>query len=78
MSATGGGNIGVFSVANITVSSNDGPYGVVAFSASTAATTEVGDNGTSIAILTIFRRHVYTYIMGIIEYILTDHDIQHW
>lgn len=56
VSATGGGNIGTFSVANITVPSNDGPYGVVSFSAPTTTTTEVGDNGTSLAVLTITRR----------------------
>ena len=58
MSATGGGNIGVFSIANITVPSNDGPHGVVAFSAPSAVTTEEGDNGTSIATVTIERRYV--------------------
>lgn len=62
VSATGGGNIGIFSVANITVPSNDGPHGVVAFSARMATTTEVGDNGTSVALLTISRRYFVTAI----------------
>lgn len=53
---TGGGNVGRFPVANITVPSNDGTHGVVSFAAVTAATIEVGDNGTSIAMLTITRR----------------------
>lgn len=56
VSATGGGSIGTFSVANITVTANDGPYGVVSFSATTITTTEVGDNETSLALLTITRR----------------------
>lgn len=59
VAATGGGNIGVFSVANITIPANDGPHGVVAFSTSRAATTEVGDNGASVAMLTITRRYMY-------------------
>lgn len=57
VNATGGGNIGTFSVANITVPSNDGPYGVVAFTTATATTMEVGDNGTSVVMLTISRRY---------------------
>lgn len=56
VSATGGGSIGTFSVANITIAANDGPYGVVSFSAATSTTTEVGDNETSLALLTIIRR----------------------
>ena len=56
VSATGGGNIGMFPAATITVAANDGPYGVVAFSAATFATSEIGDNETSLALLTITRR----------------------
>lgn len=54
--ATGGGNIGAASTATLTVLANDGPYGVVSFVAPTAVTTEVGDNGTSVAMLTVIRR----------------------
>lgn len=57
VNATGGGNIGVFPIATITVVANDGPYGVVAFSAATFATSEVGDNETSSALLTLTRRY---------------------
>lgn len=57
VSATGGGNIGEFSVALVTVPANDGPYGVVSFQSPTAVTTEVGDSGSSIAMLTIIRRY---------------------
>lgn len=56
ISATGGGNIGLFSIANITVPANDGPYGVVSFATARAVTNEEGNNGTSIATLTITRR----------------------
>lgn len=58
VSATGGGNIGAFPVANITVPANDGPYGVVAFTTATATTTEAAGNETSVAMLTISRRCV--------------------
>ena len=57
MNATGGGNIGQFSVANITVPANDGPFGVVSFATSTGITTEEGDSGTSVAMLTVTRRY---------------------
>ena len=57
VSATGGGRIGDFSVANITVPSNDAAHGVIQFPAVSALTTEVGDNGTSFAMLTITRRY---------------------
>lgn len=56
VSATGGGNIGAFPVASVTVPSNDGPHGVVSFAARTATAAEVGDSGTSVAQLTITRR----------------------
>lgn len=57
VSATGGGNIGQFSVANVTVPSNDAPYGVVSFATPVVVTTEEGDNGTSVAMLTVTRRY---------------------
>ncbi len=57
MNATGGGNIGQFSIANVTVPSNDGPYGVVSFAAPVVVTTEEGDSGTSVAMLTVTRRY---------------------
>jgi hypothetical protein len=56
VSATGGGSIGTFSVANITVAANDGPHGVVAFGVTTQTVPELGDNDTSLALLTVTRR----------------------
>lgn len=58
LNATGGGNIGRFPIATITVPANDGPHGVVAFASPVATTTEVGDNGTSTAMLIVTRRYI--------------------
>lgn len=59
VSATGGGNIGQFSVANITVPANDAPYGVVSFATSRVVTMEPSDNGTSVVMLTVIRRYEF-------------------
>ncbi len=53
---TGGGNLGDFPVSIITIPSNDGPYGVIELATLTSVTTEVGDNGTSLAMLSVIRR----------------------
>ena len=50
-------------MSNITVPSNDGPHGIVSFATPTAVTTEIGDNGTSIALLTVTRRYKYAQII---------------
>lgn len=60
VSATGGGNIGRVSSRRIIIPSNDGPHGVLSFTARTITTTEVGDNGTSVALLTVTRRYAHT------------------
>lgn len=57
VSATGGGNLGAFPVATITIPANDGPYGIVSFTTLVTTATEVGDSGTTTSSLTLTRRY---------------------
>ena len=66
LNTTGGANLGRFPVTKITVPSNDGPYGVVAFASPLSTTIEVANNGTSTAMLTVTRRYDNKYDEGMV------------
>ena len=55
VSATGGARIGTNSRAIVTIPLNDNPYGIVSFESSMSVAMEIGDNGTSVAMIPIMR-----------------------
>ena len=53
--ATGGAALQDFTQAVVTILSNDNPFGIVSMRSSSGVTMEIGDNGTSVAMLTVIR-----------------------
>ena len=54
-SATGGAALQEYTQATVTILGNDNPFGIISLQSPSAVTTEVGDNGTSIAMITVMR-----------------------
>ena len=55
ISATGGAALLEYTQATVTILGNDNPFGVISLQSPSAVTMEVGDNGTSVAMVTVIR-----------------------
>ena len=54
-SATGGAALLEYTQATVTILGNDNPFGIISLQSPSSITTENGDNGTSIAMVTVIR-----------------------
>ena len=54
-SATGGATLLDYTQATITILGNDNPFGIISLQSPSSMTTEVGDNGTSVAMISVIR-----------------------
>lgn len=54
-SATGGAALVDNTQAVITILANDNPFGIISLQSPSAVTMEIGDNGTSIALIPVIR-----------------------
>jgi hypothetical protein len=54
-SATGGAALQEYTQATVTILGNDNPFGVISLQSPSSITTEVGDNDTSLAMITVIR-----------------------
>lgn len=54
-SATGGAALQEYTQATVTILGNDNPFGIISLQSPSSITTEDGDNGTSVAMVTVIR-----------------------
>ena len=54
-SATGGAALLEYTQATVTIIGNDNPFGIISLQSPSSITTEVGDNDTSVAMITVIR-----------------------
>ena len=54
-SATGGAALLEYTQATVTIVGNDNPFGIISLQSPSSITTEVGDNDTSVAMITVIR-----------------------
>ena len=54
-SATGGAALLDYTQATITILGNDNPFGIISLQSPSSITSEVGDNGTSLAMISVIR-----------------------
>ena len=54
-SATGGAALLEYTQATVTILGNDNPFGIISLQSPSSVATEDGDNGTSVAMITVMR-----------------------